>query len=72
MSKLQNLTAAVVINEEMWKADFTPAAYDHCKTKSEEIRARAKDGQTRGQIAKAMNIRYQHVRNVLLHPLKKA
>ena len=55
-------------------ADFTAlpeVPYAGCKTKSEEIRARAKDGQKRAFIAKAMGIRYQHVRNVLLTPLKK-
>ena len=72
MNKQQNLTSPVILTEEVWKSDFTPQAYDHCKTKSEEIRARFKDGQSRSQIAKAMNIRYQHVRNVLLHPLKKS
>ena len=70
MSKLQS-QPSVVITEEMWKADFTPQAYDHCKTKSEEIRARAAAGESRASIAKAMNIRYQHVRNVLLQPKKK-
>lgn len=41
------------------------------KTKSEAIRALAASGMSRGDIAKTMNIRYQHVRNVLVTPLKK-
>ena len=67
----QQVTSSVILTEEVWKSDFTPQAYDHCKTKSAEIRERSKDGQSRGQIAKAMGISYQHVRNVLLRPLKK-
>lgn len=42
------------------------------KTKSALIRYLFAEGQTRGQIAKFMNIRYQHVRNVLITPVKKA
>lgn len=56
-------------------ADFTAlpvVAYSNCKTKSEQIRKMAADGFSRAQIAKSMNIRYQHVRNVLLTPLKKS
>jgi|GEM_PF-2762899 len=63
-----------IIAGDEFKNDFTAlpvVAYSDCKTKSEEIRARSKDGQSRAFIAKAMNIRYQHVRNVLLTPLKK-
>jgi hypothetical protein len=61
-----------VMEEVDFKADFTPQAFDGFKTKSEEIRARSKSGQSRSVIAKAMGIRYQHVRNVLLQPLKRA
>jgi hypothetical protein len=41
-------------------------------SKSAVIRFLASEGKTRGQIAKFMNIRYQHVRNVLITPVKKA
>lgn len=41
------------------------------KTKSAAIRALFAEGMSRGQIAKFMNIRYQHVRNVLITPVKK-
>lgn len=41
------------------------------KTKSAVIRYLAGEGMTRGAIAKLLNIRYQHVRNVLITPLKK-
>ena len=39
-------------------------------TKSAQIRFLFSKGLTRGQIAKALDIRYQHVRNVLITPLK--
>lgn len=41
------------------------------KTKSAVIRYLDSQGWKRGQIAKFMEIRYQHVRNVLTQPLKK-
>lgn len=40
-------------------------------TKSQKIRELDSLGLTRSQIAKVLNIRYQHVRNVLITPLKK-
>jgi len=46
--------------------------YGHLPTKSAKIRAMADDGMKRGDIAKALDIRYQHVRNVLVTPLKKS
>lgn len=39
-------------------------------TKSALIRDLAAKGKTRSEIAKMLNIRYQHVRNVLSAPLK--
>lgn len=42
-----------------------------CGTKSAAIRRLAGDGLKRGEIAKYLNIRYQHVRNVLITPVKK-
>lgn len=42
------------------------------KTKSDEIRYLSLIGLKRGEIAKYMNIRYQHVRNVLTKELKKS
>lgn len=39
-------------------------------TKSALIRDLAAKGKTRSEIAKMLNIRYQHVRNVLTAPLK--
>lgn len=40
-------------------------------TKSQKIRDLAAGGMSRADIAKTLNIRYQHVRNVLTQPLKK-
>lgn len=41
-------------------------------TKSAMIRYLLADGNTRGQVSKILNIRYQHVRNVEITPIKKA
>jgi hypothetical protein len=38
---------------------------------SQKIRALATEGLSRGAIAKVLNKRYQHVRNVLITPIKK-
>lgn len=51
---------------------FEVAKYDNLTTKSEKIRAMHRDGMSRGDIAKKLNIRYQHVRNVLITPVKKS
>ena len=39
--------------------------------KSNAIRAMSAAGKTKGEIAKALGLRYQHVRNVLSQPLKR-
>lgn len=48
-----------------------PKLMDEHKTKSNVIRFLSSQGWTRSQIASFMNIRYQHVRNVLIQPLKQ-
>lgn len=40
-------------------------------TTSSKIRYLHSQGLTRSQIAKLLNKRYQHIRNVLIEPLKK-
>jgi len=45
--------------------------YNGLSTKSSKIRAMSHDGMSRGDIAKVLGIRYQHVRNVLVQPLKR-
>jgi len=47
------------------------AVLDSMTTKSSRIRYLNEKGYTRAQIAHILNIRYQHVRNVLITPLKK-
>jgi len=42
------------------------------ETVSAKIRYLDSKGYTRSQIAKKLNKRYQHVRNVLITPIKKA
>ena len=39
-------------------------------TTSSKVRYLDSQGMSRGQIAKTLNIRYQHVRNVLITPVK--
>lgn len=39
-------------------------------SKSQAIRTLTSQGKTRSEIAKMLNIRYQHVRNVLITPVK--
>lgn len=45
--------------------------YAELKTKSAVIRFLNAEGMKRGDISKLLGIRYQHVRNVLVTPLKK-
>jgi len=40
-------------------------------TKSAAIRKLTGEGKTRSEVAKMLKIRYQHVRNVLITPIKK-
>lgn len=42
-----------------------------CETKSSKIRTLNSKGHSRADIARFLDIRYQHVRNVLVQPLKK-
>lgn len=44
---------------------------DSITTTSGKIRHLNNAGLTRSEIAKTLNIRYQHVRNVLIQPLKR-
>ena len=45
--------------------------YTHLPSMSAKIRAMAADGYTRPQISRALGLRPQHVRNVLVTPLKR-
>lgn len=44
---------------------------ENLPTTSSKIRFLSGKGLSRGTIAKTLNIRYQHVRNVLITPIKK-
>ena len=46
--------------------------YKSLTTKSAKIRAMSADGMSRADIARALGILYQHVRNVLVTPLKRS
>jgi hypothetical protein len=66
------------VTEELMNKTTTKTTYDldqlmsvH-KTKSSVIRYLSSQGMSRGDISRFMNIRYQHVRNVLTQPLKKS
>ena len=50
---------------------FAASKLAELKTKSATIRALAAAEWPRSRIAKALNIRYQHVRNVLTAPVKQ-
>jgi len=50
---------------------FDQKELDALTTTSSKVRYLAGKGMERGQIAKTLGIRYQHVRNVLVTPLKK-
>ncbi len=53
------------------QGDLAALMTEH-KTKSGVIRHLSSLGHKNGPIAKFMNIRFQHVRNVLVTPIKKA
>lgn len=59
--------AAIQISDDMIQI-----ANDAHLPKSSKIRQLSSLGLTRSQIASLLNIRYQHVRNVLVTPLKKS
>lgn len=57
----------VVVTDQL-RADYEAFAG---QSKSATIRGLNAKGYTRGQIAKVMGIIYQHVRNVLITPVKR-
>lgn len=61
MNKEATVQATVNVDDE-WMS---------LSTKSAQIRYLSAMGKTNSEISKMMNIRYQHVRNVLITPLKK-
>jgi hypothetical protein len=57
--------------QKLLNPNALPAEVAGLQTTSAKIRALTARGYTRGAIAKLLKIRYQHVRNVQLQPLKK-
>ena len=65
-------TTTSITSEEVLSPSLTIGVdLSDIPTVSGRIRALTAAGKTRSEIAKALNIRYQHVRNVQLQPLKK-
>jgi hypothetical protein len=66
MSKNQEVAVAEVT------VTFNSESYiKECGSVSAAIRKLDSEGKKRGEIAKLLNKRYQHVRNVLITPIKK-
>jgi len=57
-------------NNDAWFVLPPKGKYDDLPTTSAKIRAMHQDGMSKGAIAKALNKRFQHVRNVLVTPVK--
>lgn len=71
MSKNQIKTAEVQVEEVKSEVETLEQLMTRLTTKSAVIRHLKSKDMTTGAIAKFMNIRYQHVRNVLITPVKK-
>lgn len=62
----------IVETKETIVPSFDAEAYiKECGSVSAAIRKLTAEGKKRGEVAKLLNKRYQHVRNVLTTPLKK-
>lgn len=70
-NKAQNEVTTVVSTDNVENAKKDLAAMPEGTSISESIRQLAAKGYSRGDIAKATGKRYQHVRNVLITPLKR-
>ncbi len=73
MVKKNQTVETAEINREATSATTLSAAELIAKfgSVSGAIRGLAAEGKSRGDIAKMLNKRYQHVRNVLITPVKK-
>lgn len=71
--EVQNETTAEQVTEIVQQPAFDANKFIiDCGSVSAAIRKLHADGKSRGEIAKLLNKRYQHVRNVLITPVKKA
>jgi len=61
--KSSNVEQVVIVTEDV--------ELNNLPTKSAKIRYLLGKGLTRGQVSKQLGIRYQHVRNVEITPIKK-
>ena len=61
----------MTIENKKTNQKFDQSKLDSFATKSMKIRYLDSRGITRGEISKILNIRYQHVRNVLITPITK-
>lgn len=67
------MTKKIEAQEEQAQVELTKEqVMETYKTKSAAIRYLLSTGKSRGYVAKFLDIRYQHVRNVDITPLKKA
>ena len=72
MSKSKNTETALSETNQVSETKFDREAFiSECGSKSAAIRKLSADGKSRGEIAKMLELRYQHVRNVLITPVKK-
>lgn len=76
MARKQNVNTEVVTETiETSKVEVSMDTVENLmkehKTKSGVVRYLTAQGHTRAAIAKHLGIRYQHVRNILVTPLKK-
>jgi hypothetical protein len=65
-------TATVTSTVAPAQPTYNEDEYAKCQNTSQRIRFLAGAGWTRGSIAKKLGKKYQHVRNVLIQPVKKA
>jgi len=70
-NKMSESALSYVENYDVPVANVGISKYENLSSKSAKIRAMSADGYTRTQIAKILDIRYQHVRNVLITPLSQ-
>lgn len=78
-NEIDHVSNEIIANDEIATNDVIDTseefnieeAIKEAGSKSALIRKLDREGLTRGQIAKKLNIRYQHVRNVLITPIKK-
>lgn len=71
MTNINKITAPAMTDQVKDDTTYANELLVRLTTKSAVIRYLTAEGWKKGRIAKAMNIRFQHVRNVIVKPLKK-